>query len=329
MKYILLVVKMSRYKSALILIIFLLLSFMLHGYVFTTINILELIAAGASLLLTYMMAACINDLADWEIDQINLKGHGDRPLVNGGYTRRDVLLLAIVAAIGALLFAICCNAFTAAIILIALLLNVIYSLPPARISYRAVLTPFYLAVCYVLVPFAVAWSLGDRSQFAWGYAGACYLLFLARISLKDFRDRKGDKAVGKPTIILKYGKTVTCALSVYSALIGLIWLMILMRSQVLFEIALLLFTAAIGFIQLRLYRARTLDQELLSIGYGARMGNGVLLLLLGNLLLVSEGASTFVIGLFYVTIILVYGMLFWQYAKRPDSFYFGTRKLKV
>jgi 4-hydroxybenzoate polyprenyltransferase len=42
---------------------------------------------------------------------------------------------------------------------------------------------------------------------------ALYLLFAGRIVLKDFRDRVGDAAYGKPTFLLLYGKRATCLVS--------------------------------------------------------------------------------------------------------------------
>ncbi len=90
-----------------------------------------------------------------------------------------------------------------------------YSLRPVRISYRTWLAPMVLAVAYAIVPYALgllaAGGSVDRLDVL--LCGALYALFLSRINLKDFRDRAGDAAYGKPTLLLAHGKTVTCAVT--------------------------------------------------------------------------------------------------------------------
>ena len=46
------------------------------------------------------------------------------------------------------------------------------------------------------------------------------MLFVARIVLKDFRDREGDALYGKPTLLLRFGKDATCAVSLAALLAG-------------------------------------------------------------------------------------------------------------
>jgi 4-hydroxybenzoate polyprenyltransferase len=88
--------------------------------------------------------------------------------------------------------------------------TVAYSLRPIRLSYRTWLAPTVLAVAYAIVPYALgllaAGGRIDRLDVL--TCGALYALFLARINLKDLRDRAGDAAYGEPTLLLAHGKTV-------------------------------------------------------------------------------------------------------------------------
>jgi hypothetical protein len=50
--------------------------------------------------------------------------------------------------------------------------------------------------------------------------GGLFVLFFARIILKDLRDRLGDARFGKPTLLLRIGKRATCAVSMAGAAQG-------------------------------------------------------------------------------------------------------------
>ena len=93
------------------------------------------------------------------------------------------------------------------------MIGIAYSLRPVRLSYRTYLAPLALAVAYVAVPYllgAVATGRGLTPATP-SLVGALYVLFVARIVLKDFRDREGDALYGKPTLLLRFGKDATCA----------------------------------------------------------------------------------------------------------------------
>ena len=324
--------KMLRYRSVLILVLFMLLSVALH----TNGMMLPVgaeIAAVIILAFSYLCATCANDLVDWKIDQINLKGNSERPLVNGMGTRRQLVILLVIGAVVSIALGFILDTRLGLLMVGSIILNLFYSLPPFRVSYRALLTPFYLAFCYVVVSYLVGYVLATRYdsnvQFEWGYLVAFYCFFVARISLKDFRDRKGDAAVGKPTIILKYGKAAVSVLSTSAALLGSAVLIILSRNQPLLVALLILFTASILFVEYRIYRATKLDRELLSIAYGARMGNGLLLTFLGWVLLRGQGAPLDVLVIFSLTMLFVYGYMFWFYVKHTDKFLVGGRKMEM
>ena len=70
----------------------------------------------------------------------------------------------------------------------------------------------------------LVWGSSSRTA-RWGgvdvglLLGLC-VLFFARIILKDIRDRLGDAAHGKPTALLRLGKSATCAVSIVGAVAG-------------------------------------------------------------------------------------------------------------
>jgi 4-hydroxybenzoate polyprenyltransferase len=324
--------KMLRFRSVLILVLFMLLSIALHtnGKLLPAyIELLGVIILAAS----YMTATCINDLVDWKIDQINLKGNTERPLINGTGSRKQLIVLAIIGAVLSIGLGFVFSGTLGVVMIISIVLNTLYSLPPLRVSYRAWLTPFYLSFCYVVVSYIVGYVLVTHQQaagqFDWNYVAVFYFFFVARISLKDFRDRVGDAIVGKPTLILKHGKATVSVLSSSAALAAIVGIIILSWRQPVLAVSLALFGICIGIVEYRIYHAQKLNDELLSIAYGARMGNGLLLTFLGWLLLKGQSAPFDVVIVFILTMLAVYGYVFWFYIKHADQFFVGGHQLKM
>ncbi len=220
---------MIRYRSALVLILFMLLGAAWHGDL--SQFALQLSLAAIALISTYACATCVNDLADSKIDQINLKGHSDRPLITGEAGKNDLIVVSVAAALLALGLGFILSVQVVLLVGIILFMNVMYSLPPLRVSHRPLVTPFYLVAGYTVMPYLIGVAITGSSIGATDrlLLPSLYLLFLARISLKDFRDREGDAKNHKPTIILKYGKMVTCWLSLVSLAAGGALLLISLR----------------------------------------------------------------------------------------------------
>lgn len=329
MKFLRLLLYMIRYKSALVLVLFMTLSILIHDSSAVLLFSWSSLFAALALVFVYACATCVNDIADWEIDKVNLKGHTDRPLVTGEGNRRDLIILASATAFVATALAFLVNLSLVLVVLLGLLLNTVYSLRPIQISHRATITPFYLALCYVLVAYLAGYAvaLGAGQEFNWPYLAAFYFLFLARISLKDFRDRKGDALAKKPTLILNYGKNIVCLLSFASMIIGGGCMLLAVRDWIYLQIIVSLLLLSLVVVEYKLFTAKKELLELLSVGYGARMGNGILFALLGTLLLQAYGAEAADMITFYCGLLLLYGWMFWQYIKHPELFYFGKKKI--
>jgi 4-hydroxybenzoate polyprenyltransferase len=247
--------------------------------------------AAAALASSYVAATALNDLADEEIDRINHPRDAGRPLVEGTATRRELTVLHVVAATLALLAAMPLGWSGVLLIVVALVVSHTYSARPVRLSYRVAGAPLALGVAYVLVPVCLG-TLAAGDDLAGGVsllAAALFCLFVARIVLKDFRDREGDALYGKPTILLRFGKTVTCALSFVFLVAG----DLLLALSVDPVLALLLqpLAAGVGWMLWTLWRTADRRHEQVAIGIGARLGNGMLLCVLAWYTVTGSGAS--------------------------------------
>lgn len=281
-------VVMLRYRVAAMVALFMLLGAAGEGR-------LELgwryLVAAAALASSYVSATALNDLADEAIDRINHPRDAGRPLVEGWAGRRELLVLHVVAAALAVCAAVSLGGTAVLLIAVALAVSQLYSARPVRLSYRTAGAPPALGVAYVLVPYSlgIVAARGDVAHVASPLVVGLFLLFCARIVLKDFRDRAGDALYGKPTILLRFGKRATCLIS----LLGLVaadgvltfalgWPMVVIAQG---------FVLAIAFMLWHLWTASDERAEQVAIGIGARMGNGLLLTMLAWLVVRNAGGS--------------------------------------
>jgi len=270
-------VVMLRYRVAAMVALFLLLGAAGEGGLRLGPRYLLAALALAS---SYVSATALNDLADEEIDRVNHPRDAGRPLVDGSAGRRDLGVLCVFAAVVALCAAAPLGHAALALVAASLLVSHAYSARPLRISYRVGGAPPALAVAYVLVPYAlgIVAARGDLRHEASALTAALFVLFTARIVLKDFRDREGDDRFAKRTLLLRYGKTATCAVSLAGVLLADA---VLARAVDAGLWGLLqIFVCAIGWMLWRLWRSSDPAEEQVAIGVGARMGNGLLLTVL-------------------------------------------------
>ena len=159
-------------------------------------------------------AVSCNDLADLEVDRVNLPDDPRRPLVTGAAARRDLALLATGSAVVAVAAAATQGLESLVLTLAGLAVAAAYSLPPVRISRRGVVAPLVLPALFVGLPFALGVLAGRRLTVAdLVVLSALYVGFVGRIVLKDFRDVVGDRLFGKRTFLVRHGRQATCALS--------------------------------------------------------------------------------------------------------------------
>jgi len=325
MKVLVLYWRMLRYRVAVMIVLFALIGAAWHGGL-TGIGwpVVSMMLALAS---SYVCATSVNDIADREIDGINHPKDAGRPLVTGAAQVRDLWLLFVVAGILAVGLPLTVGSLAVGIMALSVGIGVLYSLPPVELSHRTFLAPLTLAIAYVGVPYwvgvvAVGGNLGVSDLLP---MFALYLLFVGRIVLKDFRDREGDAAFGKPTFLLRYGKRATCLLSLGAVCAGDALLVAALADRAWLATLLQLYVAVVAFMLFRLYRADDRREEQISIGVGARMGNGLLTTLLGALVLANSGADTTVQATFALALAVVYTVLFAKFLRNPDAAAIGYK----
>ena len=212
-----------------------------------------------------------------------------------------------------------------AVVLVSLAIGVAYSTGPLLLSYRTWLAHLVLAVTYVAVPFALGAvaSEGSLDAFDAVFAAGLFSLFLSRIVLKDFRDRRGDALYGKPTLLLRWGKSRTCAVSFAALLAGDALLSTSVESSLVPVVQ--LFVVAIALMLRQLHRAREERDEQVAIGIGARVGNGLLLTTLGVVLLAENGAAPAERLTFALAFAAIFGASFATLAANPDQVLVGYK----
>ena len=311
-------VRMVRWRVAVTLWSFLLIGAAAQGPLRPSI---ALLLAAASLAASYVVATTVNDIADRDVDRINHPRDPGRPLVTGVASERDLWRTNAVAAPIALATAAMAGGPILVVSVASLCIGYAYSLRPIRISYRTWLAPTILSVAYAIVPYALGLlAAGGRfERLDVLLCGALYALFLARINLKDFRDRAGDAAFGKPTLLLAHGKTVTCVVTGIALLAGCATLAAALGGSPGVIGIVWFFAAVILFTLWKLWRTSDLREEQIAIGLGAKMGNGLLACTLTWLVLETEGAPESMRVLAMAFLALVYGSVFLSLNARADD----------
>src|SRR3989338_1194043 len=277
---------MLRYRVAIMLLLFFLLGVAAHQEL--TNFSLDYLWAALALASSYVAATTMNDIADRKIDSVNHPTSKGRPLITGEATERDLYFVHLLAVAIVAVFALLIGVKAVIILALSLLVNYIYSLPPFKLSYRTHFAPLILSFAYVFIPYWLGVVVSNsiiQGQELFFVAGLL-LLFFGRIILKDFRDRKGDALYGKPTLLLSYGKSVTCWLSFASIILGNIFLFVgLPTKNPIIFFTLELYLISVLFMLYKLSKVSEHDDEQTAIGIGAKMGNGLLLTILGFLVL--------------------------------------------
>lgn len=229
-----------------------------------------------------------NDIADYDIDKVNLKNASDRPLVGGDTSKRQLWWLQGVCGVLAVVAALPLGFPAAVVTLLVVVYNYAYSFRPLRITDRTIVAPITLAAAYTFQPFTLGFaSTGMDEPYPWFLACAIYFGFVARLLLKDFRDVKGDAKFGKRTFLLRYGPAVTCVASGVSALVSLMLAGVAVGySWGVFGVV-VLSNVAVVWLLLKLAKTRTIPSQMRLIGLIAKLANISILALLGYFLCVA------------------------------------------
>jgi 4-hydroxybenzoate polyprenyltransferase len=282
---------------------------------------LDLVLASLALAASYVTATTLNDIADRDIDAINRPRDRGRPLVTGEATVPQ-LWATHAAAVGvAFAAAVPLGPVGIGVVGSSLLASWAYSAGPIRASRRMFAAPVVLSFAYVAIPYllGVVIAGGRVDPVDVVLIAGLYVLFFARIILKDFRDRLGDAVYGKPTMLLRLGKSTTCTISICGVLVGIAILAIGSGVPPAISALFALYAAGIVWMLARLRATDDPKLEQVAIGLGARLGNGVLISLLAWLLLSAEGADTGTVILFETCLGLVYAASFLGPVRHPET----------
>jgi len=317
--------RLLRYRVAVMIVLFMLLGAACH-HGLTTIG-WQVIVAVLALASSYVCATGLNDIADEKLDEINHPGDRGRPLITGAASTADLWRVAGVAGALALAFSLAVSPTAAGLMGLSLVVGALYSLPPVKLSYRTFMAPLTLAVAYVGIPYWLGVvTVGERVQGPdLPLLAALYLLFTGRIVLKDFRDRRGDAAYGKPTFLLRYGKGATCLASLVALCLGDALLVSALADRLWLAVLLQPYLAGVLVMLHRLYRVRDRGEEQLAIGVGAKLGNGLLATLLGALILAGYGADRITQATFVVALTAIYAVNFVGFLRHPDRAAIGYK----
>lgn len=275
---------------------FVLLGAAYHGI--ASLPVRDLLALSVALAASYVAATTVNDIADAEIDRVNHPRGRGRPLVQGTASPRDLWVLNVAAAVVALAAGAVVGWRGLVVVVVSLSIGYAYSVRPMLLSYR---------------PYSATPVL------------ALFALFMARIVLKDFRDRTGDEVFGRRTFLLRHGKRATCVVSAAALMLGTSLLMVALRPSPPLDAVLLACSSAVGFQLHRLARVDDARSEQVAIGLAARMGNGLLVTVLAWLLLQAQRADAEATGLLIGLLLAAFGGSFLVLARRPDLVLIGYK----
>lgn len=318
--------RLLRYRVAMVLVIYFLLSLSLRADLSHYYK--EMLLAILALSFSYISATSVNDLADQKIDAINHPASSGRPLITGGAQPADIWLVFFIATTTSLTIAGLIGITPLTLIAASLFINVIYSLSPVRLSYRTFLAPLVLGLAYVGIPFTMGLVIVNgfhpiRSDALWLIG--LYLMFVGRIILKDFRDRAGDKKYHKPTFLLRFGKTPTCIVSFIGVLAGGLIILWQVHDKPWLAGLATVYLVAITTALYLLYKTADKTQEQIHIGIGAKMGNGLLLTLLGVFVLSQSRAVESIQLVYALTITIVLIANFASYLREPEKIVLGYK----
>jgi len=171
-------------------------------------NVAAFILCSLLIVTSYGFVTIYNDLSDYKIDTANRRK--DIPLADSRVSRKDLrdLLLGLMI-IGCITAALLSNL---ALLWLSMyfLLGWLYS-GPANFKGRGALALITLGICYGIMPLLLGYIIANETLSAQGclLLVASFLFSAGIVSLKDFKDIKGDSLHNKRTLLVQYGPDIT------------------------------------------------------------------------------------------------------------------------
>jgi 4-hydroxybenzoate polyprenyltransferase len=176
------------------------------------LSVVCIVALAVAIAAAYAIAAILNDLRDVETDRANGRMG---PLVTGEVTEHAAKQIMLVA-VGVLVFA---QLFLRqpgglAVFVLAVVLSFAYSSKTLRVQTRGLTGTASLGVCYGVLPLLLVASQQVRLTLSLLGILAAVIATTASVLYKDFRDEEGDRANGKITPVVQFGRHRTQLLGV-------------------------------------------------------------------------------------------------------------------
>lgn len=171
----------------------------------TLYGILTFIALGIATTCVWIFSLTINDQNDMEIDSIS---NQDRLLVRKIFSPQEFEMIGNIAFILAIMASLAVGYDFFVLILVALLLSVIYSVPPFRMRRFPLISSFIIALgtaSLTLVGYRLFSVTGTFFEFPINMFMLLIFVVALVINIKDIKDIKGDKPNGVYTIPTVFG----------------------------------------------------------------------------------------------------------------------------
>jgi 4-hydroxybenzoate polyprenyltransferase len=259
-----------------------------------------------------LFAVALNDVADREVDRINLPGESSRPLSSGAASYQEMILMAAIGGSTALAAAAWLGRGPLLVTAVGVLLAAAYSLEPFSLSRRGAAASLILPAGFVAVPFLVGILAAHRlSGSALCVLAGLYVGFIGRILLKDFRDVVGDSLLGKRTFLVRHGRVVTCRLSAVFWAIGSGTVVFVAHPSAALDVAYGVQVVLVLFFLRQLARSDGGRQDEAFISAIAILGRGCMTTLLAHYALLgkgSPGSALFLLALAGTSVLFAWTM---------------------
>lgn len=198
------------------------------GYFFLSNNRIgnHFLLGNILILLVHSVATIQNDIADFEIDKINVPL---KPLQNNRITLNEARKLQYILAACAISLSLILLPIHFIFVVSMLLVSWVYNKQPFLLSRQPVSSLIILGLAYSLAPMLYGFILNGNT-IEQPFILTLISWFVLRISIsvmKDYRDKKGDKLFHKMTFYIIFGKNITTWLSVIFALFGYLGILLI------------------------------------------------------------------------------------------------------
>jgi 4-hydroxybenzoate polyprenyltransferase len=183
-----------------------------------------------------------NSIFDVEIDKINKP---DRPSISGKLTKIQINLIWVLSFSSALMLSILINSNLTIVTIIAIILAIIYSLPPIRLRNHFIGSSLVGGFIYGAFPYLLV-NLISNNLINLSYIGLFFGILFSITPLKDIEDIIGDKKHNIKSMPVLIGEIKTIQFSTIALLIiTSLFLIINLSSNYLLIIAFILTTIII------------------------------------------------------------------------------------